>query len=385
MILRINNYITAILFVIILLVFFFSNLNTLKKTINEYNEYRNISLYLKSFDGIYKKNMNHREKIIDLYGILLKIINKKIVLNFEMIKTDGFVVFSEKNIKIDNESISKINNKLLTISNIAQEHKIPFIYIQPPYAYNKVTPEVAALLKMKEHIVFNSIQKILLKNNINYVDIYNILKNKNISKEQIFYKTDGHNSTYTEWETAKLIIDYMEDIGIRYDYDDVSKVFNKNNYQIIPRDFYGNAIRAVGDYYTKRDVYEIFIPNYYTKLELYVGDKKMREGTFKEVVMNGYETMNNKRLYYITNYGQYSESVYTYKNLNINNGHNILYICDSFSLRTIAMLTLLNKNVTVFDPRFNKIDDLFVKILAKNKYDAILFSAGTVGIMYGKF
>ena len=238
---------------------------------------------------------------------------------------------------------------------------------------------------MKEHIVFNSIQKILLKNNINYVDIYNILKNKNISKEQIFYKTDGHNSTYTEWETAKLIIDYMEDIGIRYDYDDVSKVFNKNNYQIIPRDFYGNAIRAVGDYYTKRDVYEIFIPNYYTKLELYVGDKKMREGTFKEVVMNGYETMNNKRLYYITNYGQYSESVYTYKNLNINNGHNILYICDSFSLRTIAMLTLLNKNVTVFDPRFNKIDDLFVKILAKNKYDAILFSAGTVGIMYGKF
>ena len=119
-------------------------------------------------------------------------------------------------------------------------------------------------------------------------------------------------------------------------------------------------------------------------MKLKIENQEKRIGTFQQVVMNGYEKMQKKRLYYIINYGQYRKSIYTYENLSINNENSILIICDSLSMRTFSILSLLNRQITVYDPRFNKSEYALKQILESSKYDAILFSAGALGILQSK-
>lgn len=384
MINKLINYILIIMFMFVLLFLCIRNINALTDAISEFEKYRNVSSYLKQFDQIYKKNFYRRKELVDLYGISLLLFNKNTVLNFDMIKTKELVVLNEKSTKLNNHSINRMVGNVLSIYKIAQEHKIPFIYIQPPSAYHKVNQEVASLLNMKQHIVFNKIKTELKKTNTYYIDIYEILNRQNAANEKIFFRTDIHNTTFTEWETAREIIEYLEKIGITYNKQEKEKVLNILNYKIIKNDLYGNTIRSAGDYYTKKDIFETFIPHYDTKMQLYIENKKAREGSFQTVAMNGYEKLQKKRLYYVTNYGHFGKSLYTYENLNVSNDHNILIICDSLSMRTFSILSLINKKVTVYDPRFNKSDTAFKKILASNKYDAILFSTGTLDILLSK-
>ena len=387
MINKVANYILVIIFISVLLFFSISNINAFKKTVDEIKKNTNtsISLYLKQFEQVYKKHFYKRKELIDIYGITLLLQGKNTVLNFDMIKANGFVVFNEKSIKVNKNRLDNMVGKVLAIYNIAQKHNIPFVYIQPPDDYHKVTQEVAALLKIKQNIISNAIKNKLHNRNVNYIDMYEVLKKQNIPNEMIFFRTDGHNSTFTEWETAGEIIKYLENIGIKYDKVEKEKVFNILNYNIVKNDFYGNTVRSVGDYFTKKDTFETFIPLYETKMRLKIENQEKRTGRFQQVVMNGYEKLQNKRPYYITNYGQYGKSIYTYENLNTSNKYNILFICDSFSMRTFSILSLLNKQVTVFDPRFNKSDDALKQILKSNKYDVILYSAGTTGLLLANY
>ena len=390
MINRLANYTLVIMFMSVLLFFSISNINSVKKTVEEINKSidtkTNVSLYLKQFEQIYKKNFYKRKELIDIYGMTLLLQGKSTVLNFNMIKTNDFdfVVLSEKNIKLDNNSLNKMVGNVLSIYKIAQKYNIPFVYIQPPSAYHKVTPEVAALLKMKQNVVFNTIKNELHNRNVNYIDMYEVLNNQNIPHENIFFRTDVHNTTFTEWETAREIIKYLENIGLNYGKEEKEKIFNTLNYDIIKNDLYGNTIRSAGDYFTKKDTFETFIPLYETQMKLKIENQEKRIGTFQQVVMNGYEKMQKKRLYYIINYGQYRKSIYTYENLSINNENSILIICDSLSMRTFSILSLLNRQITVYDPRFNKSEYALKQILESSKYDAILFSAGALGILQSK-
>lgn len=378
---KIINYILIAMFSSVILFFCVNNIDACKSTIAEKKNYTSIHLYLKNFDQIYKKNFYKRKKLIDIYGLSLLLLNKNTVLNFDMIKSNGFVVLSEKHIKLNDDVINKIVNKVLTISAIAQEHQIPFVYIQPPSDRNKVSPEVASLLQMKQGIIFNNIKNALSGTNVYYIDIFDILNKDNIPLEKIFFKTDVHNTTFTEWKTAYEIVECLKDIGISYKEEEIEEVFNILNYEIIKNDFYGNTIRSVGDYFTKKDIFETFIPKFHTSMSFY-SDNIQRKGSFQEVAMNGYEKLQRERLYYVTNYGQYQRSVYTYENFKVNNNNKLLIICDSFVMRTFSFLSLINKKVTVYDPRFNKSDETLKKILESEKYDAILFSTGTLGLLF---
>lgn len=148
------------------------------------------------------------------------------------------------------------------------------------------------------------------------------------------------------------------------------------NYDIVGYEFLGNQVRSVGEYFAGTDVFEIYKPKWETSLQLLnPSASEMREGTFEQVMLNGYENNPtiNQYTYWITNYGCFGFPCYQYVNKQATGGSpNLLVISDSLFMRGTAYLTLACGKLTVLDPRYFKGNEYVAQMLAAEHYDAII-------------
>ena len=371
---KMGNVIMTGLFILLLLLVFALNIRVFSSsflTMLDEGEISQTSLTKLELD--YQEQIKGRTKFINLYGLTLRSLNSRIVGNFSFIKDDLGILQCPANVT-DEFFLSQMKD----LKKYADNDGTPLIYI--------ALPDKTRYLPMADQNSYSYVGQIsggvvegLEREGINCIKIEDMLgKNDAPSFADFFFKTDAHCTTYGEFWMAKEIAAYLRDY---YDLNpwEFEKVFDLNNYSIEQHLLVGNYARSVGEYYTKLDTFEIYIPNYPTDFSsegLTSKNKDLhRAGDFESVMMNNYDTAeeDEKYVYWVTDYGQFRSPYYKYINNNApDTAPDLLIISDSVFMRGFCYLSNCCKSVSILDPRFfNKTEYLSTQ-LATNKYDAVV-------------
>ena len=370
-----SNIILIVLFISILLFLSIINIPSIYKAYKNAAKAENIMAVNKEFEKEYKSNFYGKSKFIDLYGLSLTMLNKKTVLNLQQININGITTinaFLHEYTRIYSDN--KINENIKKIISLANDNNIKFIYMQQPFQTNIAPRYFQKLLNINFPKTINNL-KAFLKDNVTYIDVYSELINNGFKNEKIFFKTDIHNQTYTEFSIIPLLINALEKNGIFYNDDEKKQVLNIDNYNVIKKEFRGNTVASAGRFFGESDIFEMYIPKFNTNLKTIIDNNTIKSGAFNDSMMHD-------STYYILNYGFFTVPVYQIDNLLTKNNYNILFISDSVSTRLISYFALLNKKITVFDPRYNKDSNALLNLIKNNKYDCIVMTIGEPSILY---
>lgn len=370
-----SNIILIVLFISILLFLSIINIPSIYKAYKNAAKAENIMAVNKEFEKEYKNNFYGKSKFIDLYGLSLTMLNKKTVLNLQQININGITTintFLHEYTRIYSDN--KINENIKKIISLANDNNIKFIYMQQPFQTNIAPRYFQKLLNINFPKTINNL-KAFLKDNVTYIDVYSELINNGFKNENIFFKTDIHNQTYTEFSIIPLLINALEKNGIFYNDDEKKQVLNIDNYNVIKKEFRGNTVASAGRFFGESDIFEMYIPKFNTNLKTIIDNNTIKSGAF-------HDSMMHDSTYYILNYGFFTVPVYQIDNLLTKNNYNILFISDSVSTRLISYFALLNKKITVFDPRYNKDSNALLNLIKNNKYDCIVMTIGEPSILY---
>lgn len=189
---------------------------------------------------------------------------------------------------------------------------------------------------------------------------------------EYFFPTDVHLTTKAEYCNAKLITDYLTEVySVPFPMSDV--VYNPANWEWRQQEWLGGFGRLGGRSFSGADIFTTFLPNFETQMQLTVPETGIvKMGDFYEVMTDGYEALGSQDAYWVTNYGQWPQPVYTYQNLFLEEGPRLLVICDSFALRTNTFLAMNASVLTVLDPRYFNGKDYLAEYLSMDFYDAVI-------------
>lgn len=309
-----------------------------------------------------KSNFPGLKYFQNIRGMLYRAAGKTISENFGYIKDDDGVV----------RIISPIRNTRLlesitALSDVLEETGTPLVFVNLPNAGEDVTGNFS--IDGERHTdVIEQLQE-------NGIDVLNIDTNSlNLRTNNITFHTDFHYTTEAEFKIADRVSNYLEkEYGVLF--ADRDEVFSLNNYTVAEYDFVGNTVRHLGEYYTSKDVFEIYHPNFETAMELVIGkDSGLRIGDFSQVVLNGYETLldYNQYTYWVTDFGQFPQELYSLTNDGNPSAAKILVICDSIFMRGFSYLSLCSGQVTIFDPRVDGNTSTMQVLLDEQNYDIVL-------------
>ena len=309
-----------------------------------------------------KSNFPGLKYFQNIRGLLYRAAGKTISENFGYIKDDGGVVRIISPIQD-----MRLLKSITALSDVLKETETPLVFVNLPDASEDVAGDFS--IDGERHTdVIEQLRE-------NGIDILNVdTDSLNLQANNVNFHTDFHYTTEAEFKIADRVSKYLErEYGIPFVNRD--EVFSLDNYTVSKYDFVGNTVRHLGEYYTSKDVFEIYHPKFETAMELVIGkDNGYRIGDFSQVVLNGYETLldHNQYTYWVTNFGQFPQELYSITNDRSLSAAKILVICDSIFMRGFSYLSLCSGQVTIFDPRVDDNTSTIQVLLDEQNYDAVL-------------
>lgn len=320
---------------------------------------------INSIEIAMKENFRHKVIAKDIYGLGLMAMNKNVVGNSEYIKDDAGIM------QLICEPISHNNylSGLSELSKTLQNSETPFIYINLPDRGKNFSVADSFCYFGKK---YDDITSELKNLNIDVLDIdKEIIETSQIHYDDFFFRTDIHLYTESEFKIANLITNHLAtEYSLFFPYTDT--VFDQNMYEWTPHSFYGNTCGSSGSFFAGTDTFQTFTPLFETQLKLTIPLANIvKEGTFNDVMTNQYID-NGENIYWVTNYGHFTEPIYKYDNALCSEGPRLLFICDSLFMRTFTFLAMNSSHITVVDPRFFNGIDWVTECLNVEKYDAVI-------------
>lgn len=344
-----------------------------------FNEYRNKGQLSKSLSGMtlngaqkqfaaaaetFKTNFAGRSKLIDLYGISLNAMGKKVVGNFEFIKDKNG---NMQNITID-YNYDTFFDSMTELKKSVGNADLFFVNI-PSAAGHDAVP-------IDNWFSFQNPDRTEICGRLTNADISVLDLSDNFDASNYYFKTDVHPKTESEFKAAQYIYNRLADDGI--DVRDGERIFDINNYTVSQREFIGNLSRSSGRFYAGSDIFEYYIPNFETSYQLLVYSSGLfKTGTWEDVILNHKFPQENIYNYYVTDYVQWPSPAYTIRNDLTASNAKVLFIADSMALRTISYLSLSVNELTVADPRYSTNQEYIKCLLANNSYDAVIVCAAS--------
>lgn len=318
-------------------------------------------------------NFQSKNKLVNLYGLIQNIFNKDLVGNFDYIKDNKGIIhrFGEE------VSANNFIEGMSCLKRIADEKSIPLFYVQiPDRVIDGFTNDSWGVRQTSMEDIINQILESIKEEKIFYLDLREDLKNKEFNYDEFFFRTDIHLTTKAEWYILKKIIYQLNQSGCLF--SNQQKILNLDNYEKVTNLFLGNLGRMTGKYFTKLDNFERYYPKFetsYTRTHMLTGEKF--DGSFQQIVMNEYPKEGDETTYWVTDYMQFTNPFYNFENHLVDNNTNILIIMDSLGYRTAAYLSLLVKNLSVIDTRYQGNNNMINWALQTYDYDAIIVLQST--------
>lgn len=374
---NVGNIITSVFFLMTILYFGSETLyasksiiiDKLKNTSSQTLKSDLVSIEEQYKDKFYKKN-----EFIDIYGLGQMVLNKKMIGNMEFIKDNNDVIQA-----FDFAGpYTHFASEMLKLEEATSKKKIPLLYVQIPSRVIKDFTEIPQGYVNTENDNMDTLINELVQNDIDVLDYREYVEEKQYKPEDVFFKTDIHLTTETEWDILKKLITKLElDYGLIF--ENKNKILDLDNYIIDRRKFIGNYARSSGKFFSGIDEFNMYIPKFETNNVLLDADHNVvSEGAFDDVLLNGYQKQQNtdERTYWVTNYGQFTSPSYQYVNNIIESGNKILLIMDSMGYRMASYLSLMSQNITIIDPRFDENGYYLNKELNENNFDAVVVLQG---------
>lgn len=212
------------------------------------------------------------------------------------------------------------------------------------------------------------------------IPIMNVREGENvqkIAKEDLFYKTDHHWSMKACFAAYKDCIQTInEQLG--WNLDPQNEYTNLDNYSKWERkeSFLGSYGVKVGRYYAGKDDFEIFFPDFQTKLDFQKYEKHQlvleKTGTFQEATID-YKVLNDED--YENKYNAFSNGGYV-ENRIINrmadNNLKVLFISHSYGRPFFPYLSLCFRESRNLDPQEGRYNDSFKEYIDDFKPDIVL-------------
>lgn len=329
---------------------------------------------LSNVESAYRTNFSGKEYFIDLYGVVQHPLGKKIFDNFSIIVDDEGVFHATTPSTYD---ANPFVQELATINQTLSERGIPLVYIQSPNKEYYNTEEGISEFSHETEKIDDAIQQMKLSG-IEVLDMRQIINEKYTgNKSDIFFITDLHMTTDAELWIANEIEVYLgENHNMEFqnqEYLTDMRYYTKQSYPLR-----GNLIKNVGRYYQDPDEFDIYYPNFDTDIEIYsYPSNDTVEGTFEQVVMNGYQNQEDDgEIYWITNYGRYGTQVFDMVNKQNPQGEKLLIICDSMGFRTFSYMINTVGKVTIADTRFFGDQDWLTQLINEGDYDMVIVYQG---------
>ena len=338
--------------------------------------------FIGNWETYYTEYFRHMEPLAEIGGVSYLVLDKWSVDNYSYMK-DG-----EGNVQLleDNFDRALAEERMLRISEAFKKRDIPLVYISLPPRFDKedfkVAQEMDFFGQRDERML-----ALLSEAGVDTLDAGGALRNA--GQRYLYpFKTDIHLETEGEYETARLLAEKLSSMGIEIAEREV--IFDKSNYTVASFPFAGNLVKSSGSTYTwGKDSFELWYPVFETDFTVVNPERnRIREGSFAESIMNGYDApvslADNPNPYWVTNYLQYPSPFYTIENNKLENGCRLLFIIDSYAMRTVSFLSLGAKHITVIDPRgegSGRSDgkggaEYLANAIEAGEYDAVIIAAG---------
>lgn len=333
----------------------------------------------------YNEQFFGKTVLTDIYGLTQRLLNKQLIGNFEFFKDDAGIMHPMASSTYSGEQGEAFAEDVIKLNSILEEKGIPMAYIQIPSREQEGYSAYPSGIFDETREVIDAVLNELKSAGVICLDMGEACRigEAGFEKEEFFFSTDLHLTTDAELWVGSRMVDFLrETAGCEID----SFVMDKHNYRKETYSFVGNLSRSSGKFYTRKDEFDIYYPDFETSFSL---DNRIqgteRSGSFEQVVMNGLaESDYNDYTYWVVNYLQFTSPYYTIHN-NLQSRNRILFIMDSMCFRAVSYLTLGCEEITILDPRFFGGVDYINMVIEENEYDAVILCHESSLLPYSLF
>lgn len=316
------------------------------------------------------------DQSINTYGFIQRILGVTLIddvdPSYEVLKLkNGYLVFKDTHF----HDYSDLNSYLLKLNKTCKKSGTDFLYV------NKVSKDTddRDLLPDNYPYIFSSnydeLEKSLLSNGINVLNIDSIIKDKKIDKYSLFFKTDHHWTPKTGVWVSQLISNRLNE---KFNYKLDSNLFDIDNYNIdtYENSFLGSQGKRVGFAYVGVDNFDVITPKYKTNLELRIPSENIKiKGDFEDTMIHREsitpDNLLNKDDTAYDTYMKGNHALVNIKNNQIKNGKKALLVLDSYGCVVAPYLSQVFTNLDCIDLR--SFTGSLEEYIVKTKPDVVIY------------
>ena len=310
----------------------------------------------RAFDNRTSEYFVFHDLSIHAYGGIQRIINRSLIddadkSNQVLKLNNGYLTFKEN----ENTDLSGLQQYLIDLRKTCDSTGSKLLYINK---LSKDTADEELLPRFYPYMYysnFNEIKPKLQEQDIQVLDIQEKVREKNIDKYSLFFKTDHH---WTPQAGVFVSESICKEINNIYGWNLDVNTFNLNDYEIDTyyNSFLGSQGKRVGALYNGIDDFYVVKPSFDTNLTVDIKDIGFNiTGNFQETMLHEESiTPNNLLNKNDTAYDTYmkgNHSLVKITNHNLKNGKNALLILDSYGCVVAPYLSLQFSQLDCIDIR----------------------------------
>ena len=316
-----------------------------------------------------------KDLCINVYGLIQNFLNKDIVFDEEedksvLLGSDKKLYFKGNILGADKSDDTQMYlnaEKLNEFYKYLSKNNISFLFVMAPNKFNseQITLPLDGVPDYNEKS--EKFDSFLDKNNIPHINLKQMLNREAKCYSDGFFITDHHWNIDTAFWGFQKIADYLNNNS---DFNIEKSLYDKKSYEFktVKNVFLGSMGKRVGKYYAGTDDITVISPEYDTMFDVEYETKTLgidvkRHGNYNEAILadevgyNMYITSDNAQI--------------KVDNLLNNDGHNTLFIKDSFGVPVAAWLSCISDNTWVIDLRYAQ-EESMVDFVKDKKIDTVI-------------
>lgn len=339
------------------------------KQLSTKDEYLSFVNWFKdSVDYYTTKLLPGRMKYVEANALFNKAVGMKIIAG-----TDSVVVMKNGYLTFESTptDTSKAVESLKWFSDKMKERNIDFSYIQYPCKENENDEQLPDGLTDYSNKNADSLLAGLEQNGVKYLDMRELLSQKDDDWYGNFFKTDHHWKPETGvWASGKITEMLNED----FEYSLNTDIGNLNNYNVDVYEKYslGSQGKIATLTYADPEDISLIYPKNRTDITVTYDNDKALTGRFEDVLFNK-DYLNSTDYYNYSAYSAYingNKTLTQIKNNDCKNGESILVIGGSYNKCVVPYISQNFENTVLLDRRY--FDGSVINYIDKTKPDIVL-------------
>lgn len=333
---------------------------------------------LNQMDTILTENILGRYKWYELYGSVFKALGKNEENNFTYVRDKNGFLYSGNFWNTSNVDSRELVLRVRRLSDMVSEKETKVVCIMYPTKYNEEWSDGYYGIpynNLNEYA--DSVLLHMRRFNVDYIDFRQVFIEKDMTMDDIFYKTDHHWTIPTAFFSTGIILEHLKtEYKDDWDMFDYYKDINNYNVETYEEIYLGSQGRETGIEYSGMDDYTYIYPKFETEY-IYTGGYRGGEtfekhgDTLKTLVSKKYLDYENPYEREMNN--SYMQGICLYDSIvnELNpDGYKVLFIRDSYSSPVATFMAPMCSEIDMLWS-IHITDEDVEKAISKKDYDYI--------------